>query len=139
VVPALSAKLSLLVFSGRTAEANAVADEFVTTPAYLEPSYMGEIALQLVELDREAEWIAAEPRFRRTLWAEAGTAAAQGDLVRAAALYDEIGALFSEAWARLLAAERGDLAQLEPARAFFANLGAAPFLARCDAVMAASA
>ena len=54
-------------------------------------------------------------------------------------MYDEIGALLSAAWARLLAAERGDLAQLEPARAFFANLGAAPFLARCDAALSASA
>jgi hypothetical protein len=54
-------------------------------------------------------------------------------------LYDEIGDRLSGAWARLLAAERGDLAQLEPARAFFTNLGAEPFLARCDAVLAASA
>jgi hypothetical protein len=44
-----------------------------------------------------------------------------------------------EAWARLLAAERGDLSQLEPARAYFAAEQAAPFLRRCDAVLAASA
>jgi class 3 adenylate cyclase len=139
VVPALVAKLSLLVFSGRTEEANAVVDELVVTPGYLEPSFIGEIALHLVELGRESEWLAAEPGFRRTPWAEAGTAVARGDLVRAAELYGEIGAVLSEGWARLIAAERGDLAQLEPARALFASFGAEPFLARCDAVITASA
>jgi class 3 adenylate cyclase len=139
VAPALAAKLSLLIFSGRTAEANAVADEFVSTPAFFEPNFLGEIALHLVELRREKDWLAAEPRFRRTPWAEVGTAVAMGEFVRAAGLYEEIGTRFSEAWARLLAAERGDLTQLEHARAFFASYGAAPFLARCDAVLAASA
>ena len=77
--------------------------------------------------------------MRRTPWAAAGTAAARGELVRAAEMYEEIGANVRAAWARLLAAERGDLSQLEPARAFFAELDAKPFLARCDAVLAASA
>jgi class 3 adenylate cyclase/tetratricopeptide (TPR) repeat protein len=139
VVPGLITKLSLLIFSGRIDEANAVVDEFVSTPGYLEPDFFGEIALHLVEVGREADWLAAEPQFRRTLWVEAGTAVVRGDLVRAAELYEEIGALFSAAWSRLLAAERGDLAQLEVGRAFFAGYGAVPFLARCDAVLAASA
>ena len=139
VSPALGAKLTLHVLSGRRDEANAVADEFVATPSYLEPSFIGDISLQLVELGREAEWLAASPGFRRTPWAEAGDSAARGDLARAAEAYDEIGARIGAAWARLLAAERGDLSQLDRARAFFAGLGAAPFLARCDAVLAASA
>jgi hypothetical protein len=139
MTPSLAAKLTLLVLSGRREEANAVADEFVAKPSYLEPSFNGDIALQLIELGRAADWLAASPGFRRTPWTEAGNAAAAGDFARAAELYDEIGALVASAWARLLAAERGDLAQLESARAFFAGLGAAPFLARCDAVLAASA
>jgi len=47
--------------------------------------------------------------------------------------------IFGAAWARLLGAERGDLSQLEPARAFFEAERAAPFLRRCEAVLAASA
>jgi hypothetical protein len=139
VSPALGAKLTLHVLAGRRDEANAVADEFVANPSYLEPSFIGDISLQLIELGREADWLTASHLFRRTPWAEAGNAAAQGDLVRAADIYEEIGARMSAAWARLLAAERGDLAQLDRARAFFGGLGATPFLARCDAVMAASA
>ncbi|MBV8561775.1 MAG: AAA family ATPase [Actinobacteria bacterium] len=139
IVPALGAKLTLHILTGQIAEANAVADEFVATPAYLEPSFLGEISLQLVELGRESDWLAVSDGLRRTPWAEAGAAAARGDLARAADLYDEIGALVSAAWARLLAAERGDFAQLERARAFFADRGAAPFVARCIAVPAASA
>jgi len=68
-----------------------------------------------------------------------GTAAAEGEFVRAADIYARIGANFLEAWARLIAAERGDLSQLEPARAFFVRAGAMPFGARCEAVLAASA
>ena len=64
---------------------------------------------------------------------------AAGEFVRAARLYNEMGAHFSEAWALLLAAEHGDLVQLEGARSFFARLDAKPFLARCDALLAASA
>jgi hypothetical protein len=50
-----------------------------------------------------------------------------------------VGAAFPEAWARLLAAERGDLSQLEPAREFFTAEAATPFIRRCEAVLAASA
>jgi hypothetical protein len=139
IAPALAAKLTLLVLWGRNAEANAVADEIAATRNYIEPDFLGEISLQLVELGRQADWLTAEPGMRRTPWAAAGTAAARGDFVRAADMYEEIGANVSAAWARLLAAERGDLSQLEPARAFFEKLDAKPFLERCDAVLAASA
>jgi hypothetical protein len=97
VVPALAAKLTLHVLAGQRNEANAVAEEFVANPSYLEPSFVGDIALQLVELGREADWLAVSRQFRRTPWAEAGDAAAGGDLPRAAEIYDEIGALLSAA------------------------------------------
>jgi len=139
VAPALAAKLFLLLLAGRRDEANAVADELVASAAYFDPTAAGDIALPLVELGRERDWVGETRLFRTTLWADAGTAAAAGDLVRAAEVYGEIGAAFAEAWARLLAAERGDLSQLEAARAFFVDYGATPFVARCEAVLAASA
>ena len=139
VAPALAAKLVLSILLGRTDEAEAVVDEFVANPTYLDPTFAGDIALPLVELRREKDWLAASSVFRQTIWVEAGTAAVKGDLVGAADLYHEIGALFSEAWARLLAAEHGDLSQLEAARTFFTGVGAKPFVERCDAVLAASA
>ena len=138
VAPSLTAKLVLLLLTGRRDEANAVADEIVANPSYFDPTAAGDIALPLVELGREHDWLSA-PRFRATAWADAGTAAVAGDLLRAAEVYGTIGAAFSEAWARLLAAEHGDLSQLETARAFFAEYGATPFLRRCEAVLAASA
>jgi hypothetical protein len=99
----------------------------------------GDTPFVLIELGREADWLAATEGLPATRWDEAGLAAARGDLVTAAEKYAEIGARFMEAWARLLAAERGEIAQLEPARAYFSSVGATPFLARCDAVLAASA
>src|SRR5579871_1094600 len=139
VSPALGAKLALHILAGEKPQANEVADEFIAHPSYFEPSFIGDIALHLVELGRESDWLAASRDFRQTPWTLAGNAAAEGDFVHAAHLYDEIGARPRAAWARLLAAERGDLAQLETARALFAAARAMPFLARCDAVLAASA
>jgi hypothetical protein len=50
-----------------------------------------------------------------------------------------MGVRFGEAWARLLAAERGEDGQLARAQAYFAEVGAAPFLRRCEALMPKSA
>jgi len=139
VAPILAGKVVLLLLTGRMDEANAVADELVANPRYFDPAFAGDISLPLVELGREEDWLAAAPGFRKTPWVEAGTASARHDFVRAADLYEDIGAGFSQAWARLLAAEHGDLSQLEAARTFFTSIGAAPFLRRCEAVLATSA
>jgi len=139
VAPILVGKIVLLLLTGRRDEANAVADELVANPRYFDPAFAWDAALPLVELGREAEWLAAALAFRNTLWVEAGGAAARHDFVRAADLYDQIGAGVNQAWARLLAAEHGDLSQLEAARTFFTSIGATPFLRRCEAVLAASA
>jgi hypothetical protein len=64
---------------------------------------------------------------------------AAGEPAEAATVYAEIGTGLCEAWTRLLAAEQGDLAQLEPARAYFEREGATLFLRRCDALLPASA
>src|SRR5205085_2090616 len=124
---------------GNRGEANEVLDEIFSDPRLLDPSLAWNAALMTVELGREAEYLAADPSFRESLWADAGRAACNGDLARAAEIYDDIGASLYAAWARLLAAERGDLGELGPARAFFAAVDARPFLALCDAVLAASA
>ncbi|HZC31313.1 MAG TPA: hypothetical protein VE261_07310, partial [Gaiellaceae bacterium] len=137
VVPALRAKLALHVLSDRRDEANVVVDELLASTEYSNPGLPGDLALPLVELGREADWPAAASV--ESPWADAGAAVVRGDLVRAAEIYGEIGARFSEAWARLVAAERGDLSQLERAREFFVGYGAQPFIERCDAVLAASA
>ena len=99
-----------------------------------------ELLLILVERARIEKWVAAiGDSFPESNWVKAGMAAATGDLAGAAEIYRGMGMSFLEAWARLIAADRGDLTQLEPARAFFAEVGATPFVRRCEAVLAASA
>jgi hypothetical protein len=70
---------------------------------------------------------------------EAGRAAAAGALARAAEIYGEIGASFPEAWAALVAAERGDASRLDAALAYFEEQRATPYVQRCRALMQASA
>jgi class 3 adenylate cyclase len=140
IAPGLAGKLVTLGVAGRANDANEVADELLATPRYLEPGYTWDVIFVFVELGRETEWLAAQkPELQESEWVRAGTALATGDLLGAAERYRAMGASFLEAWARLLAAERGDLTQVEPARAFFAAEDAAPFLGRCEAVLAASA
>jgi class 3 adenylate cyclase len=140
VAPTLSVNALILLLAGRRAEAQALADEIVADPALVrQAGEGGDAPFVFIELGREADWLAATEGLPTTRWDEAGLAAARGELVAAAEKYAAIGARFMEAWARLLAAERGDLAQIEPARAYFTAAGATPFVARCDAVLAASA
>jgi DNA-binding SARP family transcriptional activator len=82
----------------------------------------------------------------RTPWLEAGLAAASGDLVRAADVYELIGARPDEAYARLKAseqliaegrsAEAGE--QLERALAFFRAVGATAYALEAEALAAAA-
>jgi class 3 adenylate cyclase/tetratricopeptide (TPR) repeat protein len=140
IAPALAGKLVTLCVAGRANGANEVADELLATPRYLEPGYTWDAVFVFVELGRETEWLAAQnPDLQASEWVRAGNALAAGDLLGAAERYRAMGVSFLEAWARLLAAERGDFTQVEPARAFFAEEGAAPFVSRCEAVLAASA
>jgi class 3 adenylate cyclase len=137
--PALSVSALALLSAGRRPEAELVAGEILADPTLVATVEDYDTPLLFVELGRGADWLAANEGVSPSRWGETGLVAARGDLVAAAEMYATMGARFAEAWARLLAAERGDLAQLEPARAVFAEVGAKPFLARCDAVMAASA
>ena len=141
LAPTLSTKAFALFVAGRDEEANATADELLSGAAMMTPGNpVADLVLALSERGRGADWLAAcKDTHRESEWVKAGTAAATGDFVRAADIYGAIGARFFEAWAQLIAAERGDLSQLEPARAFFAAQDATPFLRRCEAVLPLSA
>jgi hypothetical protein len=59
--------------------------------------------------------------------------------VRASEIYGGIRARFAEAWAALLAAERGNTSRLDTALAYFEEQQATPYVQRCRALMQASA
>jgi hypothetical protein len=122
--------------SGREAEAEALLAELLTH-SYLEDIY--EVPLHLVELGRGDEYLALTDGRPGHRWQEAGRAAASGDLARASEIYGSIGAKFAEAWAALLAAERGDNSRLDAALAYFEEQRATPYVQRCRALLQASA
>jgi tetratricopeptide (TPR) repeat protein len=97
-----------------------------------------DLALEFVELDRGDEYL-AEMGIHAGLWGDAHRSACSGELTRASEIYGTIGARFPEAWAALLAAERGDTSRLEPALAYFEEQLATPYVQRCRALMQASA
>ena len=98
-----------------------------------------DLVLELVELERGAEFLARMDAKRGHLWHEAHRAAAAGELARASEIYGTIGARFAEAWAGLLAAERGDTSLLDGALAYFEEQRATPYVQRCRALLQASA
>jgi class 3 adenylate cyclase/tetratricopeptide (TPR) repeat protein len=122
--------------AGRAAEADELLRE-ATASRIDEVVY--DIPLELVELGRGEEYLALMDGVAGQVWLEAGRAAASGDLVGAAAIYGRIGARFAEAWAALLAAERGDTSRLDAALAYFEEQHATPYVQRCRALMQASA
>jgi hypothetical protein len=100
---------------------------------------MFDLPLHLVELDSAAEFLALTEDTPGHLWREAGRAAASGELIRASEVYGRIGARFPEAWAALLAAERGDTSHLDASLAYFEEQRATPYVQRCRALLQASA
>jgi len=130
--------IAAIVFhaSGRDPEADELFAE-VLSAVPDESIYV--LPLQLVELGRGDEYLAYTEGTRGHLWQQAGRAAAAGELGRSGEIYGEIGARFAEAWAALLAAERGDTSRLEPALAYFEEQRATPYIRRCRALMQASA
>jgi tetratricopeptide (TPR) repeat protein len=98
-----------------------------------------DLPLHLVELGRGEEYLRLTEGESGYVWAEAGRAAAAGELLRASAIYGSIGARFPEAWAALLAAERGDTSKLDASLAYFEEQQATPYVERCRALMQASA
>jgi class 3 adenylate cyclase/tetratricopeptide (TPR) repeat protein len=122
--------------AGRTAEADELlAEVMVGAP----DEDIAELPLELVELGRGDEYLALTDGKPGHAWLEAGRAAASGDLGRAAEIYGRIGARFAEAWAGLLAAERGDTSHLDAALAYFQEQRATRYVQRCSALLQASA
>ncbi len=121
--------------AGRDAEAESVLKDALETPDEL--SY--DLPLHLVELGRGDDYLVLTDGVPGHLWQAAGRAAASGDLVGASELYRSIGARFGEAWAALLAAERGDTSRLDAALAYFEEQRATPYVQRCRALLQASA
>ena len=132
----LNAASRCLRAAGREAEADLLLAE--TLSADLDEDIYA-IPLQLFELGRSDEYLAWTEGAPGHLWLEAGRAAASGELVRAAEIYGQIGARFPEAWAGLLAAERGDTSRLDSAVAYFEEQRATPYVQRCRALLQASA
>jgi hypothetical protein len=120
--------------AGREAEADALLAEAGPTD---EDVY--DVPLELIELDRGSEYLAMTDGRPGHAWQEAGRAAASGDLAQAAEIYGRIGARYAEAWAALLAAERGETSRLESALAYFEEQHATPYVQRCRALLQASA
>jgi class 3 adenylate cyclase/tetratricopeptide (TPR) repeat protein len=122
--------------AGRESEADELLAE-VLAGRFEETLY--NLPLHLVELGRPAEYLARVEGRRGHLWLDAGRAAASGELGQASETYGRIGARFPEAWAALLAAERGDTSGLDAALAYFEEQHATPYIQRCRALMQASA
>jgi class 3 adenylate cyclase/tetratricopeptide (TPR) repeat protein len=122
--------------AGRDTEADSLLAEAMA--AGPDPDFL-ELPLHLVELGRGDEYLAVMEDEPDVVWLEAGRAAASGDLVRASEVYGSFGARLGEAWAALLAAERGDTSRLDAALAYFEEQQATPYIERCRSLMQASA
>jgi class 3 adenylate cyclase/tetratricopeptide (TPR) repeat protein len=122
--------------AGRSEEADALLAEALSVR---HDETLFYLPLELVELGRGDEYLALTDGKPGYVWQEAGRAAASGDLVGASEVYGRIGARFPEAWAALLAAERGDTSRLDAALAYFEEQRATPYASRCRALMRASA
>ena len=122
--------------SGRESEADGLLEEAIASH-YDETVY--DLPLHLVELGQASAYLESTEGRPGHLWQEASRAAASGELLRASEIYGGIGARFAEAWAALLAAERGDAARLDAALAYFEEQRATPYAQRCRALLQASA
>jgi class 3 adenylate cyclase len=137
--PALSATAMTLHLAGRRDDAGALIERILASES-LASFATFDFLLTLADLGRADEWIETAELPPDSAWLDCARTIAAGDFAGAADSFAEIGSGgFAEAWMQLIAAERGDLSRLEPARAFFAAERAEPFLRRCDAVLAASA
>jgi class 3 adenylate cyclase/tetratricopeptide (TPR) repeat protein len=120
----------------RAAGRHEEADSLLAEALSVRERVIYDLPLYLVELGRGHDYLALTDGYA---WGEAGDAAAAGDLLRASEIYGLIGARFVEAWAALLAAERGDTSRLDAALAYFEEQRATPYVQRCRALLQASA
>jgi class 3 adenylate cyclase/tetratricopeptide (TPR) repeat protein len=110
--------------------------------------WLGDLAIALDALNRADELVEGAAAAKSAFpWLEAAEAYAGGNFVRAGDVYERIGALPDEAYARLRAArslvEQGRRAQadlqLERSLAFFRRAGATAYLREGEALLPASA
>jgi hypothetical protein len=132
----LTAAARCFRLAGRQGEAEAVLDEVLEE--HWDPTTY-DLPLELAELGRGEEYLAMREGMAGHVWLDAGRAAASGELARASELYGSMGARLPEAWAGLLAAERGDTSRLDAALAYFEEQQATPYVQRCRALLQASA
>jgi tetratricopeptide (TPR) repeat protein len=151
--PALACRAHVLLAAGESEQAAAQASELlavVTEQGALitTPDWAGELAIVLHTLGRGIELIELVDRLMTpTLWLQAATAIATGEFEQAAELYAQIGSLPDEAFARLQAAKQllatghraEAYAQLQPALAFYRQVGATGYLGEGEIVLAATA
>jgi tetratricopeptide (TPR) repeat protein len=139
--PQLSIRAFVLHVAGRDAEARQLIDELLQETGMLGyVHWLGDLVVVLAEQGRGPEIAAALLREHSgNPWLEAIRAVSENELSRAAEVYGAIGARYFEAWATLVAAERGDRVDIAPAREYFERVGATPSVQRCDAALRASA
>ncbi|MDQ3669415.1 MAG: AAA family ATPase [Actinomycetota bacterium] len=147
LVPALVSAARLYVEAERVAEAKELAREALATSPIT--------SLWLVGLASIADELKCAAKLRQifeeeaapTKWTEAARAELRGDFASAAAVYDEMGVLYSEALARLRAAEQlvaeGRRAeadeQLQCSLAFWRSVGATRYIREGEALLAMTA
>jgi class 3 adenylate cyclase/tetratricopeptide (TPR) repeat protein len=149
--PALSFAGVVLLETGQEEEADGLADELLDVhPAeHPIPHYatLFDFAWLLIGLDRRRELAdAMRESAIRTPWNDAGKAIAEGEYVRAADIYEKAGARPAEAYTRLRAAaefvnagRRAEAdAQLHSALAFWRSVGAARYIRKGEALLAAT-
>ena len=102
-------------------------------------TYLHVLSWVLTPDGRGEECASALESYLPGAFARIGITFGRGDPVGAADLCAEIGAVTSEAYCRLAAARSGDLAQLEPALAFYRSVGATRYVREGESLLAASA
>ena len=135
----LAAASRCLRAATRVEEAEALLEETLSLLGKTAEHGPWDIPLHMVELDRGDEYLGRSEHLTGHPWLAASRASASGDLLHASEIYGRIGARFPEAWAALLAAERGDTSRLEAALAYFEEQRATPYVQRCRALLQASA
>jgi class 3 adenylate cyclase/tetratricopeptide (TPR) repeat protein len=140
-----------LATTGDSVGAGAHLDELLVlgggrAAAYVQGAWIYDAAVAATCLGRESDLLEIVHRDGATRWSEAAVALLSGDPLSAAEMLGAMGA-FDEAGARLAAAQalagtgRRDeaLTQAERASAIYRSLGAAPGVARAEAIVAAAA
>jgi hypothetical protein len=134
--------------ASHVAEVLAHGSVFVTALLDLHPTVTPvEFAWLVRDLGRGAELLSALESAPSTPWHEAARAIADGHVAQSVEIVARIGARSVEAYARLRAAEELSRAGrlvgvhdlLEPALSFFRHVGATPYLAQADKLLAGAA